>query len=567
MIKLDLKHFANIRQASLHDDSAVSLIIGYNESGKTSLIGSIEYAFTGSAFGLRGEDIKNEVTTHGEDGLHVRVYVDGMTINRSPSSGDAVKGIAERLGVPAAVMPLLFNSALCGDGGDKAMRVFLDGVASSKFDAALHFAADPIISQCISKAKSAGKVTTKHQIEFCESLRALQKEPSPPTMPLVPNPTDDEIAKAQLATQTESARLVEATNTYREYEVNGQIILKIVQHQRDMEAYEKLRALSSITDSLGDKRARLEQIANINIKTLEAVNTILHNAAGDGYFASVQDTFSDALESVQRAITEAKSQLAANPPAPSAPRLPTMSPDVAAVYDSLKADNLLTNEGLAAISKAALEGSNAALELKRSFEGSITALRNHEMLLNVNRGAWSYYYKALPEYESAKAKATADWEMWSNAAKAITAAENEHINKAGDAFGSMVSEFSGYVLQGRKVVINRDTGVSLGGVRIGRCSKSAQWRMEVSIMAAIARTLKSPLLIIDAADILDERNKTKMQEFLLERIVPFFKHVILTATCRGKIEDEKPSADSRITKWLMRDGQLSRLAATSSASN
>ena len=242
-----------------------------------------------------------------------------------------------------------------------------------------------------------------------------------------------------------------------------------------------------------------------------------------------------------------------------------MTPDVLAVYDSLKSDGLTTNDGLASISKAALEGSTAALELKRSIEASIATLRRQEQVLLQNRGAWTYYYSALPQYESAKTKAASDWDLWDNAAKSIAAAENEHINKAGDAFGSMVSEFSGYVLQGRKVVINRDTGVSLGGVRIGRCSKSAQWRMEVSIMAAIARTLKSPLLIIDAADILDERNKTKMQEFLLERIVPFFKHVILTATCRGKIEDEKASSDSRITKFLMRDGQLSRLAAAATA--
>ena len=81
-------------------------------------------------------------------------------------------------------------------------------------------------------------------------------------------------------------------------------------------------------------------------------------------------------------------------------------------------------------------------------------------------------------------------------------------------------------------------------------------------MAAIARMLKSPLLVIDAADVLDERNKATMQEFLLERIVPHFQHVILTATCRGRIEDEKPVQDARVTKWIMSNGQLSRAAAS-----
>ena len=54
----------------------------------------------------------------------------------------------------------------------------------------------------------------------------------------------------------------------------------------------------------------------------------------------------------------------------------------------------------------------------------------------------------------------------------------------------------------RKVVINRDTGISLGSMPISRCSVSTRWRIEVSIMAAIARMLKSPLLVIDAADVL-----------------------------------------------------------------
>ena len=275
MFKLDISNFANLREVHLHDDSQLSLICGYNESGKSSLIGAVEYAFTGSAFGLRGKDVAAELVTHGESGLHVRAVVDGLTMNRTATSGDAVSGIADKLGVPSAVMPLLFNSALCGDGGDKAMRVFLDGVASSKFDAALHFATDPRVSPCIEHAKRSGKITTKHQIEFCESMRAAQKEPPAPAMPLVPNPTDDEIAAAQKAVISESARLVEATNNYHEYEVNGQIILKIVQHQRDMEAYEKLRALSAITDALGNTRAKLEQVANINVGRIEAMSVIL----------------------------------------------------------------------------------------------------------------------------------------------------------------------------------------------------------------------------------------------------------------------------------------------------
>jgi hypothetical protein len=562
MIRVDIKNFCNIREAHLHDDSPMSLIVGYNESGKSNFIGGIEYVFTGSAFGLRGKDVAEELVTHGESGMHIRTYVDGLTINRSPSSGDAVTGIADRLGVPAAVMPLLFNSSLCGDGGDKAMRVFLDGVASSKFDAVIHFATDPNVSHCIAQARKAGKLTTKQTIEYCESLRAAQKEPAAPMMPIVPNPTADEISNIELAIHAADVQFIEAANNYTDLDTNGRAILAITQHYRDMETYEKLRAMSEITDPLGDKRQKLEQLANINVKTLAAIVAIIDGVQGyNPYIDSNRNTIVGSINTISQFIGMAKEALAANPPPPSAPRMPVMAPEIAAVHDSLHADGLTTNGGLAALSKAAYDLTTAALEVKKKAQESVSQLRLANTAIMQNRAAWSNYSDSLPHYEAAKAKATADWKMWDDAGKQIAAAETEHINKAGDIFGSMVSEFSGYVLQGRKVVINRDTGVSLGGVRIGRCSKSAQWRMEVSIMAAVARMLKSPLLIIDAADILDERNKTKMQEFLLERIVPFFKHVIITATCRGKIEDERPSSDPRITKWTMKDGQLNRLAA------
>src|SRR5271170_4720034 len=281
MIRLDIRNWCNIREAHLHDETAMSLVVGYNESGKSNLIGAVEYVFTGSAFGLRGKEAAaEELTTHGESGMHIRNYIDGITINRSATSGDAVSGIAERMGVPAPVMPLLFNSALCGDGGDKAMRVFLDGVASSKFDAALHFAADPTMLYCIGQARKSGKLTTKQTIEYCESLRAAQKEPAAPVMPIVMNPSDDEMKASEKAYLSEQVRLAEATNNHHEYEVNGQIILKIVQHQRDMESYEKLRQLSSITDPLGEKRAKLERLANINIATLNAIATIISELHG-----------------------------------------------------------------------------------------------------------------------------------------------------------------------------------------------------------------------------------------------------------------------------------------------
>jgi len=562
MIRLDISNFRNIREAHLHDDKPFSLIVGYNESGKSGLVGSLQFVLTGSAFGLRGEGISDLITT-GEERMHVRLQMGPLNINRTAGSGDALKGIAERLQVPVEVMPLLFDSQLCGDGGNKAMRAFLDGVASSKFDALSHFAADPIVSECINAARRSGKITTKQIIAYCESLRAMQKEPALPVMPSVPNPSAEEVAKAQAAADSANQVLVDAVSTHAESEKIGRQLLQITSYLQAMENYEKLKAASTLNDTLGHTRAKLEKLAGVNVNSLKAVQQILEDLpALNPVISEASSTFNNAHNTVIRASTWAREYLDANPPPKSAPVLPTLHPDAQATYDDLKASNMLDAESLRTMCLSSKGDSDGTLTAKQNAEKTVQLVRGIRDNLLQQQGAWKAYATALPEYESAKAKSQSDWKMWDDASKLIAAAEIEHINKAGDVFGTMVSEFSSYVLQARKVIINRDTGISLGNMPIDRCSVSTRWRIEVSVMAAIARMLKSPLLVIDAADVLDERNKATMQDFLLERIVPHFQHVVVTATCRGRIEDEKPAMDARVTKWIMSNGQLSRAASS-----
>ncbi len=562
MIRLDISNFRNIREAHLHDEKQLSLIVGYNESGKSSLVGSLKFVLTGAAFDLRGKD-SGDLVTYGEERMHIRLQLGPLNVSRTASTGDSLKGIAERLQVPVDVVPLMFDSQLCGDGGNKAMRAFLDGVASSKFDALAHFATDPVVSECINASRRSGKVTTKQIISYCEDMRALQKEPPLPVMPSCTNPSADEVKAAADAVQAAERELVEATNAHSEAVKTGNALLQIVQHLREMATYEKLKAASTINDTLGHTRGKLVRLININMNTVDAILDILGDIpALHPSIDSARSNATIARAHIAEAITFARGYLAANPPPASTPIMPTLHPDVQNIFDDLKKENLLSQESINAMCVAAKSDTDSSFEVKKKAEGRVPTLRSiHDNLLR-NQGAWKAYASALPEYETAKAKSTADWRMWDDASKLIAAAEIEHINKAGDLFGTMVSEFSAYVLQGRKVTINRDTGITLGGVPIERCSVSTRWRIEVSIMAAIARMLKSPLLLIDAADVLDERNKATMQEFLLERIVPHFQHVVLTATCRGDIKDEKPVSDSRVTKWILSNGQLSRLAAS-----
>src|SRR5665213_356761 len=125
MINLLVQNFRNIRQARLDDPTGLSVIVGKNEAGKSSLAGSIEFVITGSAFGCKGKETENLVYS-GETRMKVDLEVGGVTASRTRASGSALKDVAARLGVDATIVPLLFNQGLCLNASGKMMRAFLD---------------------------------------------------------------------------------------------------------------------------------------------------------------------------------------------------------------------------------------------------------------------------------------------------------------------------------------------------------------------------------------------------------------------------------------------------------
>ena len=49
MLKLEVDNFLGITHAELEDESAFSVIVGPNNSGKSSLASAVEYVFTGGS--------------------------------------------------------------------------------------------------------------------------------------------------------------------------------------------------------------------------------------------------------------------------------------------------------------------------------------------------------------------------------------------------------------------------------------------------------------------------------------------------------------------------------------
>ncbi len=558
MINVVIQNFRNIRNLELTDNGKLTMLVGYNESGKSSFVNAITYAFTGEAYGHKGKDLATLIT-RGEPRMSVRVLVNDLLVNRtSYGTGDSINAVAERLNVHKDILPILFDSQMAGDGGGKAMRTFLSGVAADMFDPSVHFAQYPEIKDCADLAKRAGKLQVKGIISYCEDQRAMQKRPDKPIMPTAPRPGEFDVAQLKNQFAAADAELVAAKEAQSEARRISQDLAQVSNFLRALAEYEVKVANTKTDDPLGAARAPLNRLASANRATLDAFVDLLKAA---GYANEAFEL--DAVKiKVINAIDGAKQTLERCPPPASAPVRPVEPPAFADYRNSLEAmaaGKPLT-EALAIVlgqASAAVEATDkrhdAALRAKTELQ---QAYDSQQRLL----GSWSAYDATSADYAAKAQKAEVEWARWDRAAKEIQTAHTVFLTEQSQRFSKLVSDMGSAVLGGRRLTVDVTNGITLDGLPIREVSASTRWRMEVVVMTAVASTFNSPLLLIDAADILDHMNRKYLTNFLTEHIVPRFKHVVVTMTAKGDLKDETPfPAGSDMTRWLMHDGTATRL--------
>ena len=121
-----------------------------------------------------------------------------------------------------------------------------------------------------------------------------------------------------------------------------------------------------------------------------------------------------------------------------------------------------------------------------------------------------------------------------------------------------MKKFAGRLLTKGQVSIDPHGRLLVGGLPPALLSGSEFWRLGVAVMAAIAAKAKSPVLVVDGADILDDKNKVNLIKWLLSEICPKFAHTVLLSTARGDERDKAP-VPFNSTKWWMDSGELSKV--------
>lgn len=549
MLKLEIANFRNLKRANLFDEGRLSIVVGDNEDGKSSLCGAIQFATSGQAYGLKGSEI-SKLITRGEERMQCKVQIGDKMFSRTKSGGETLKENAARLGVHVDVLPLLFDQKLVGDGGNKHVKAFLQSSAEEKFECSAAFKDNPEILNLINKAKNAGNLTTKQIVKYMETMRAQQTPPPQPAVPSCSSPTPAMVEAEKNKLDEISSNLNKANADLNEA---TDIISKLTQFQNYLTLHanwEVIKGNANAKDELGVTRGVISAVTAINPDGLRAIAKVLHDA---GYLET-SGNLEGMAEEIQQIIFYAKQKLADFPPPPKLPPEPTISPAISSLAASL---NLTTPQRVAQTIALATQEENSIRNKVVALKSQHAASQYSQLLKN--QGTWQAYHEALPKYDEAVEKAKDAWAMWDRGVKYIQAAERDFMQNAGDNFGLLVEDLGGIILQGRKLKVDLDKGIMLGEESVTLLSLSTQWRVEVAVLAAIAITCKSPLLVLDGADILSEKNKGVFMQFLLDRIVPRFEHVLVTATMKGTYEEEKPLNLTNVTKWLIRSGEVSRV--------
>lgn len=556
MLKLNIQNFRNIRSLDMTDEGKLTLIVGLNESGKSSLTNAIKFAFTGEAYGHKGKDL-DTLVTHGEPRFAIRVQVNDLLVNRtSYGTGDSVTDIAQRLDVSPTVMPVLFDSQMAGDGGNKAMRAFLTGTSADQFDPSVHFATtNPSIKECSDLAKRSGKLQVKAIVTFCEGERAKQQKPDKPVLPTLARPTAEQLQQAMSDIAVLTQQQAQAKADQDSALAISQDLSQVANYLRAMDDYQTKLATTRTDDVLGSRRLQLDRLSSCNPKTLENISQLL---ASTGHDVVAKEL--DALQSTITAlIMDARKTIADNPPPASAPAKP-VEPAIFAEYrNSLEAGGKAIKETLPTYLAQATTAVQSNNERYQAATAALSAGRQKSDSYQQALGAWATYDANNMDYEAKAHKSVVEWERWNTAAKEIQAAHLVFLTEQSERFSNIVSGMGAAVLGGRKLTIDITNGITLNGIPIEEVSVSTKWRMEIVVMTAVAATLRSPLLVIDGADVLDVHNRRVLTTFITDNVVPHFKHVILTMTAKDDISLEKPLPAGIASRWIMNNGQISKL--------
>ena len=546
MIDLSIHNFRGLSRTRLVDDRPLSLIVGMNQSGKTSLAQAIAYAFCGTVGEIKDPNL---LVTQGQSDLRVRLNLPGWTLERSLARGPKLSEIATRLGnVPVKSLPLLFESGACL-GYSAHLVAFLNSLDAAPADYSGMLKADPEARLLFLHALQARDGKLRSCIYYAKEQRERLSPGAKPAAPREMKPAAESLmaARAQLemATDNYNRRL----NVWRDFASRKERLVAAREWYGARELFET-SAKTGRNDCLQEKRLSLERFSLLDLRPLQR--------AGEELKATMREDLVVPLALVLSQIEAAKEEAArtlSNHPRGSSRDAPRPLSD-----ESLTELRRLGINSRASLEAALKDLSEEGPNHQEVAQSRMALSEAQSMVIKLERDAaiWEEYEITIEQYSLAEIERQRRWEAWNRVFHAVQTELNQTTVSARDQIERLVKKYSERLLVGADVSIDPHGRVLVQGLVPKLLSGSEFWRLGVAVMAAIASRAKAPILLLDGADILDDRNRIELVKWLLADICPNFAHTILLSTARGDYRD-KAALTFNATKWWMDDGELSKL--------
>jgi hypothetical protein len=171
---------------------------------------------------------------------------------------------------------------------------------------------------------------------------------------------------------------------------------------------------------------------------------------------------------------------------------------------------------------------------------------------------WQTYDSSQEQIQTKAKEAQVEWDKWDGWSKKLHSEERSHNNTRAASFAETLNQFAKNSLGDRKIEIG-ETEFLVGGRPARLLSGSTQWRLTACVSAAVAKSINSPILVLDGADVLDRNKRKALMNFIAKDLAPDFKHVVVTGTCLDDSKEVEFPPGCGIKKFLLKDGALAPL--------
>ena len=550
MINLHIQNFCGLQELTIEDEKPLSIVVGPNESGKTSIARSIEYVFTGAAAGCRGKDIL-ELVHRGQNRMKVELELPGWNLARTKGTGIALKDVAARLGVDISALPAFFNaSALEPQKGARPLKAFLDGLLEGPLTEPETIGGHPELAAAFQAAFQGCSGQPKDMIRYATDRRAKSQSPPAPQQPEQARLATGQLEQLRRGLQEAEKAHDAAQRTAREIAIELDL-LKRCRGFVEAKEQHRVAVAKALDDPLYGRRVFLNHLRETKVEDFRA---LISDLEGAGY-KETAGRFEACIVALADIVKETESQLEANPaPAGVGPE-PALSPTTQTVF------NALGDQAMGGISKAIQEAAGRLAKAEQDVQAlERVAVYAKECFREgeLSESLWEHYRLARERHFGEVSNSRTKWNEWDQLITRIETVESHRRAQGIESVLQRIENFGRRLLGGRQIVLSPDGDVFLGGMRYSLLSESTKWRVTVCLMAAIAETANSPILILDGADILDDANRAEIRTFLLEDIVPSFGHTLMLSTARGD-ENDRVAFCGDGTKWFLERGRLERI--------